>query len=128
MTIPATLLSIDGMDFTEYDARSITVQLRPEQNGGTLERDWNGNLVDLTIVNFRKYQVSISTSDDLFGPPFADVWRGSGPYTVRLIPDMIANTGETDNILTLSTYVDDWSISRNEWGAETGWQVDLREA
>lgn len=127
MTFQATLLSINGLEFTEYDARSISVQLRPEQNG-TLERDWNGNSVDLTRVQFRKYQVGISCSDDLYGPPFADVWRGSGPYTVRLIPDLVGNADDTDNILTLSMYVDDWNVDRNEWGAETGWQVELREA
>lgn len=121
-----TLLSIDGLGFSDYAVRGITVQLRPEPNSGTLERDWNGNLIDLTLVNFRKYTVSISCTDQE-GPPFANIWKGSGPYTVRLIPALLDDTGSTDNILTLSMYVDDWNVSRDEWGAETGWQIDLRE-
>lgn len=120
-----TLLSIDGISFSDYATRGITCTVRPEPNGN-LERDWNGNLVDLTIENFRKYQVSISCTDQE-APPFSDVWKGSGPYTVSLVPEVgIFNT--TDPIMVLSMYVDDWNISRDEYGAETGWQLDLREA
>lgn len=120
-----TLLSIDSLTFSDYATRGITCSLRPEPNGN-LERDWNGNLIDLTIENFRKYQVSIACTDQE-GPPFADVWKGSGPYTVRLVPQLIGDVPSTDNILTLSMMVDDWNISRDEYGAETGWQLDLRE-
>lgn len=126
MSNNSTLLSIDGLDFSDYATRGITCNLRPEQNG-TLERDWNGSAVDITLINFRKYQVSISCTDQE-GPPFSDIWKGSGPYTVRLISDLVGGILSTDNILALSMYVDDWSVSRDEWGAETGWQLDLREA
>jgi hypothetical protein len=126
MSNNSTLLSIDSLDFSDYATRGITCALRPEQNG-TIERDWNGNAVVLTIANFRKYQVTVSCTDQE-GPPFADVWRGDGPYTVRLISDLVGGTLSTDNVLTLSMYVQDWSVSRDEWGAETGWQLDLVEA
>lgn len=125
MTEPTTLLSIDGIDFSDYAVRGITCTLRPD-TAGSLSRDWNGQLVDLTIEQFRKHLVSISCND-IEGPPFADVWKGSGPYTVRLIEHLIGETGSTDNILTLSMLVEDWNVSRDEWGAETGWQLDLRE-
>lgn len=122
----STLLTINGLDFSDYATRGITCEVRPEQNGD-LERDWNGNLVDLTIENFRKLRVSITCTDQE-GPPFSDVWKGSGPYTVTLIPDIHGDTPSTDNTITISAYVDDWNVGRDEWGAETDWQLDLREA
>lgn len=122
---PTTLLSIDGLDFSDYAVRGITCTLRPDQ-AGSLERDWTGELVDMTIEQFRKYLVSVSCTD-IEGPPFSDVWKGSGPYTVRLLQYMLGDVPSTDNILTLSMLVDDWNVSRDEWGAETGWQIDFRE-
>lgn len=122
----STLLTINGLDFSDYATRGITCEVRPEQNGD-LDRDWNGNLVDLTIENFRKRRVSITCTDQE-GPPLFDVWKGSGPYTVTLIPDLVGDTPSTDNTITILAYVDDWNVSRDEWGAETGWQLDLREA
>lgn len=122
----STLLTINGLDFSDYATRGITCNVRPDANG-ILERDVNGNLVDLTIESFRKMLVSISCTDQE-GPPFTDVWKGTGPYTVTLITDLMGDTVSTDNTITLTMYVDDWNVSRDEWGAETGWQLDLREA
>lgn len=120
-----TLLTIDGIEFSDDASLGISCSVKPEANGA-LDRDVNGNLVDLTIESFRKLQVSVSCSW-IDAPELSGIWKGSGPHTVTLVPH-VGVVNNTDNTMTLSMYVDDWSVIRDEWGAETGWQLDLREA
>ena len=120
-----TLLTIDGIELSDDASLGIRCSVRPEANGN-LDRDWNGNIVDETIENFRKLQVSVSC-DWIDAPVLTGVWKGSGPHTVTLIPH-VGLVNNTDNTMTLSMYVDDWTVTRDEFDAVTGWQLDLREA
>lgn len=119
-----TLLSIDSITFPDAAVRGITVTLRPDNNG-SLERDVNGNLVDLTIEEFQKYRASISCSD-MEAPDFDGIYKGSGPHTVTLIQNLgVSNT--TDGTLVLSMMVDDFEVSHHEWDATVDWSLELVE-
>jgi hypothetical protein len=119
-----TLLSIDGITIPDYAARRMVVTVTPEDNG-SMERDVNGILVDLTLTSFHKLHVSIAGSDKE-APTLNGIFRGSGPYVVTLIP----NTGvsdSTDGTLTLTMRVDTWNSAAQDWEATTDWRIDLIE-
>jgi hypothetical protein len=120
-----TLLSISGISIPDDAARGITVTLQPEDNG-SLERDVEGTLQDLTVSGFQKYKISISCSDTE-APLLSGIFRGSGPFDLTLVQ----NTGlpdQTDGTpFTLSVMVDTWQTSPHEWDAVTDWQIDLVE-
>lgn len=119
----ATLLSIDGIDFSDYSVRGISMKLQPIANGD-LARDVRGVLRDLTLEQFRKYAVSISCTDHE-APTLTDVWKGK-VVTVNCIPE-IGVISNTDGTLTLEMMVDDWNTDRNEYQAETVWTLSLLE-
>lgn len=122
--VAMTLVAIDGITIPDAAARGITVTLQPEENGA-LERDVNGGLHDVTITGFQKYRASIACSDQE-APLLDGIFRGSGPYTVTLIPNL-GVAGNSDGTLTLTMMVDSWQSAAHEWDAATDWQVDLIE-
>lgn len=119
-----TLLSINSITIPDAAARGITVTLQPEETGA-LERDVNANLHDLTIESFRKYRVTIACSD-MEAPMLSGIFRGAGPYTVTLIPNL-GVSNNSDETLTLSMLVDTWQTGVHEWDAVTDWSVNLIE-
>lgn len=121
--MPTTLLSIDDINFSDYATRGLTVTLSPIDSGA-LERDVNGNLVDLTLPEFRKLQASIECTDHE-APTFDDVWRGK-EVIVTFIPE-VGVVNNTDGTLTLQMMVDSWQTNRDEYGADTGWTLSLIE-
>jgi hypothetical protein len=80
----STLLSIVGIDLSDYASRDLTITLNPIVTGA-LERDVNGNLVDMTLESHRKYTAVVSCTDHE-APELTGVWRGL-EVTVTLIPE-----------------------------------------
>ena len=119
-----TLLSIDGITFPDAAVRGITATLRLDTNG-SLERDVNGNMVDLTLTAFRKYRASVSCSD-FEAPDLDGIYKGSGPHTVRLIPKL-GVSDSTDGTLTLSMMVEEFEVSTHEWDTTVDWSIELVE-
>jgi len=117
---PPTLLSITGIDLGQYSARGLTLQLQPLQSSNGLRRTINGDLLDLTAPQFRKYSVSISC-EDVDAPDLTGIYQGM-PVTVTLIPE----TGI--GVVTLSMLVDSWQTSAQEWEHLTNWTLNLLEA
>lgn len=121
--IPATLMSIDGIDFEDWAVRGIKMSLQPIDNG-ELVRDCNGNLRDITIDSHRKYAISISCTDQ-DAPILTNVWRGK-QIELSCIPGLGVdnNTGGT---LTINALVTGWTTNRDEYGASTDWQLDAEQ-
>jgi hypothetical protein len=119
-----TLLDIDGVDFSQYAVRGITMTLEPIDQAASLARDCRGQLADISLAQFRQYKVSISCTDHE-APELTDVWPGMD-VTITCIPGLgAANT--TGDVLTILAKVTAWNTSRDEWAAEVAWQLEAEQ-
>jgi hypothetical protein len=125
MTTPAyTLLAIDGIDFSQYAVRGITMTLTPIDQAAALARDCRGELVDISLAQFRQFKVAISCTDHE-APELTDVWPGMD-VTIVCIPGLgAANT--TGDVLTIVARVTAWNTSRDEWAAEVAWSLEAEQ-
>ncbi len=125
-----SLLSLTGpgFDLSKWALRGVTADLQPIDQSSQIERDVNGNAMDLSAPEFRKYALTISCADQE-SPGFAAVsseadgiWPGT-LVTVGL-PPQLGSVGplEFDMMVTKP-----WRESRDEYGALTSWQIDLEE-
>lgn len=69
-----TVLKIDNISFPIGSARGITQTITPVDNG-ELRRTVNGELVDITRAENRKYESTINCAD-MGIPTLGDIWRG----------------------------------------------------
>ena len=119
-----TLLDIDGVDFSQYAVRGITMTLEPIDQAASLARDCRGQLADISLAQFRQYKVSISCTDHE-APELTDVWPGMD-VTITCIPGLgAANT--TGDVLTILGKVTAWNTTRDEWAAEVAWQLEAEQ-
>ncbi len=89
-----------------------------------MARDCRGELVDISLAQFRQYRVSITCTDHE-APELTDVWPGQD-ITITCIPGLgAANT--TGDVLTIFAKVTAWNTSRDEWAAEVAWQLDAEQ-
>jgi len=125
MTTPAyTLLAIDGIDFSQYAVRGITMTLTPIDQATALARDCRGELADISLAQFRQFKVAISCTDHE-APQLTDVWPGMD-VTIMCIPGLgAANT--TGDVLTIVARVTAWNTSRDEWAAEVAWSLEAEQ-
>ena len=121
---PYTLLSIDGIDFSQYAVRGITMTLEPIEQAKNVARDCRGFLADISLEQFRQFKVSITCTDHE-APELTDVWPGQD-ITITCIPELgVPDT--TDGQLTILAKVTSWSTSRDEWAAEVAWQLEAEQ-
>ena len=119
-----TLLAIDGIDFSQYAVRCITMTLTPIDQAAALARDCRGMLADISLAQFRQYKVTIECTDHE-APQLADVWPGQD-ITITCIPGLgVPDT--TDGQLTILAKVTAWNTSRDEWAAEVQWQLEAEQ-
>lgn len=125
MTTPAyTLLAIDGVDFSQFAVRGITMTLAPIDQAANLARDCRGELADISVAQFRQFKISISCTDHE-APELTDVWPGQD-VTITCIPGLgAANT--TGDVLTILAKVTAWDASRDEWSAEVAWKLEAEQ-
>ena len=121
---PYTLLSIDGIDFSQYAVRGITMTLTPIQQAASLRRDCRGDLADVSIAQFRQYAVSITCTDHEV-PELTDVWPGKD-ITIACIPGL-GSSNTTGDVLTILAKVTAWDTSRDEWAAEIQWKLSAEQ-
>lgn len=121
-------LSGPGFDLSLYALRGLTADLSPIDQSAQIERDVNGNLMDLSAPELRKYRVTIGCTDQE-SPGFASmssdadgIWPGS-LVTVTLMPQL----GSADPITLDMMVTRPWSESRDEYGAASAWQIELEE-
>jgi hypothetical protein len=119
-----TLLAIDGIDFSQYAVRGITMTLTPIDQAASLARDCRGALADISLAQFRQYKVSISCTDHE-APELSDVWPGMD-ITIDCIPGL-GTANSTGDVLTILAKVTSWNTSRDEWAAEVAWQLEAEQ-
>jgi hypothetical protein len=119
-----TLLSIDGIDFSQFAVRGITMTLAPIDQAKNVARDCRGALADISVEQFRQHKISISCTDHE-APELTDVWPGMD-ITITCIPGLgAANT--TGDVLTILAKVTSWNTSRDEWAAEVAWTLEAEQ-
>lgn len=138
-----TLLSISVMGLPPYSIRGVTQTLQPIAAAGSLRRTINGVLTDLSQSQFRKYASSLSCSD-VDPPAFDGIWQGqtvvvdcvvelcyptssAGPSRTVVPGSEREADGFTFYRPRLTMKVVSLNVSKDEWGAVNGWQLDLEE-
>jgi hypothetical protein len=119
-----TLLAIDGIDFSQYAVRGITMTLAPIDQAKALARDCRGELADISLAQFRQYKVSITCTDHE-APELTDAWPGTD-ITITCIPGLGASN-TTGDVLTILAKVTAWNTSRDEWAAEVAWTLEAQQ-
>ena len=121
---PYTLLAIDGIDFSQYAVRGITMTLEPIDQAKNVARDCRGELADISLAQFRQYKVTVTCTDHE-APELTDVWPGQD-VTITCVPGLgAANT--SGDVLTIPAKVTTWNTSREEWAAEVAWQLEAEQ-
>jgi hypothetical protein len=123
MSQQMTLLQIDGVDFSPWAVRGLTMTLSPIDAAKALARDCRGALVDISLAQFRQFKTSI-TCTDFEAPELTDVWPGKD-ITIICIPGLgVSSIPSPDDVLTILAKVTSWNTSRDEWAAEVAWQLE----
>jgi hypothetical protein len=117
---PYTLLAIDGIDFSDYAIRGITMTLEPIEQAKNVVRDCRGILVDISVSQFRQYKTTI-TCKDHEAPELTNIWPGQD-ITITCIPGI-----GVGNPLVILAKVTGWNTSREEWPAEVAWQLEAEQ-
>jgi len=137
-----TLLVLWGIGIPDYSARGLTQTLEPIEASANVRRTVNGALVDFSHAQFRKYKSTISCQDQ--EPPAIDgVWPGhvvtvdcvaelSYPATGSPARPVVPGSARSDGAFVfyrprLEMRVTGFSVSLDEYGATTHWQMDLEE-
>lgn len=136
-----TVLILDPIGTPDTSARGITETL--DVLGGDLRRTVNGELIDLSPAQFRKFRISWSC-DDMDSPAVNAIYPGAH-LTVAAITELayLTATGSPDRPVAdgssrvvgdftfyrpvLDVLVAAWQIETNEWGAATGWRMTAEE-
>src|SRR5262245_56792481 len=119
---PYTLISINGIDFSDFSARGISMTLTPIDQAANVARDCLGQLIDISIAQFKQYKISISCTDN-DAPELTGVWPGSD-IEVTCLPRM---NSTSDTPLVIVAKVTSWNTSREEWNAEISWQIEAEQ-
>src|SRR5262245_36516419 len=120
-----TLLAIDGIDFSDYAVRGITMTLTPIEQAVNVARDCRGVLVDISLAQFRQYKVSITCTDHE-APALTGIWPGQN-ITITCIPGLGVVSPPGD-VLVISAKVTAWDTSRGEWGPEgVQWTLEAEQ-
>ena len=137
-----TLLELSAMGIPLYSGRGLTETLTPIEESKDLARDINGDLIDLSVAQFQKYQSKI-TCRDVQAPAIDGIWPGQ-PVTVSCVPELSFPNGGTpsraivDGSLRvagdftfyrprLQMRVVEVTTSMDEWAADIQWELDLEE-
>jgi hypothetical protein len=119
---PYTLIAIDAIDFTDFAVRGITMTLTPIDQSKNVARDCLGNLVDISVAQFRQHKITITCTDN-DAPELANAWPGTD-ITITCLPRM---NSTSDTPLVIAAKVTSWNTSRDEWGAEIAWQIEAEQ-
>lgn len=139
----STLLKISGVGMSPYAARGLTQTLGPIEQAKNIRRTINGESIDLSAEQFRKYASVITGSDQM--PPGVDgIWPGH-IVEVECIGELqyvtiggsaarpkVAGSERTEGIYTyyrpvLDMRVMDFDQTFDEWNAQVSWTITLEE-
>ena len=137
-----TMLTLTGVGVPAYSARGLTQTLEPLEQAISLQRTINGELIDLSRSEFRKYKSTISGTDQR--PPSCDgLWPGR-QIVVDCIEELAYPDGgvpqrpvvEGSSFLEagflyyrprLTMVVTAFQLSRDEYSAQVAWSMTLEE-
>lgn len=137
------VLTLSGIGVPSYSARGASQTLEPIQASQQLRRTVNGELIDISRPEFRKYRSRISCSDQQ-SPAVDGVWPGQ-VVTVGCISELsyltaggspartpVTGSSRTEGAYTvyrpsLTMRVVSFSQDTDEYGAETSWSLELEE-
>ncbi len=137
------VLTLSGIGVPPYSARGASQTLEPIASSQQMRRTINGELIDISRAEFRKYRSTISCADQQ--PPAVDgVWPGQ-VLTVGCISElsyrtagstpsrnMVAGSSRTEGDYTfyrpsLTMRVVAFSQDTDEYGAAVSWSLQLEE-
>jgi len=139
----STLLKISGIGMSPHAARGLTQTLNPIEQAKDLRRTINGELIDFSVEQFRKY-ASVISGNDQMPPGVAGVWPGRH-IQVECLAELyyltaggsaerpvVAGSARTEGPYTyyrpvLEMRVLDFSQSFDEWDAQVSWSLTLEE-
>lgn len=144
MVDEVTLLRLSPLGVPPYSARGITQTLEPIAASSSMRRTVNGELIDLSVEELRKYKSTIQCTDQRH-PALSGVWPG-----MTLTVSCVAELGyeETTDAAPERTVVDDssyteegftyyrpmlsmkvvgYQVNHDEWGVVVGWTMELEE-
>jgi hypothetical protein len=138
-----TDLTISGPGIAPFSARGLTQTLDHIDAASVLARSVNGDLLDFSPPQMRKFKSTI-TCEDVDGPALDDVWPGDvltvdcaaelgfktgvGSATRPIVPDSSrASGGYTYYRPQLIMMVISYTTSRDEYGRLVSWTLDLEE-
>jgi len=119
-----TLLAIDAIDFSDYAIRGITMTMEPIAQAAALARDCRGMLADISLAQFRQVKITITCTDQE-APQLTDIWPGQD-ITITCIPG-VGVPDDPAGQVTILAKVTTWKTSRDEWAAETAWELDAEQ-
>jgi hypothetical protein len=137
------VLTLSGIGVPPYSARGTSQTLEPIGSSQQLRRTINGELIDISRAEFRKYRSTISCVDQQ--PPAVDgVWPGQ-VLMVGCISELsyrtaggaparpvVAGSSRTEGDYTsyrpsLTMRVVSFNQDTDEYGAEVSWSLQLEE-
>lgn len=121
--MPNTLVSISGIDLSDYAVRGLKLSLAPIPAATQLKRTVNGELIDNSSDQFHeKYAVKISCTDQE-GPGLFGVRPGT-EVELTCLADMLGN-GDEDTPIIFDALVVRYSAERGEYEADLVWELEL---
>lgn len=138
-----TLLVISGAGIQPYSARGLTQSLTPIDAAKQTRRTVNGNMIDVSAEQFRKYKTTISCTDQNT-PALDGIWPGQ-QVTVDCVATLsyktaggspsrtvVPGSSYTEGSFTifrprLNMIVMDYDTTEDEYGAVVSWKLDLEE-
>lgn len=137
-----TDLELIGMGVTLYSARGLNQTCEPIAASQDLRRTVNGKLIDCSDPIFRKYRTVITCTDQS-APAFGGLHVGAkvtvhcvfefgyDAYGAQERPAVPNSEREAGGFAfyrpILECLVVAFSIQEDEWGAQTGWTLELEE-
>lgn len=139
----STILALTGMGIPPYSSRGLTQTLNPIPASANLRRNVNGILKDISASQFQKYNSTI-TGNDADPPAIEGQWAGM-TVVVDCIPELayltfsdlpsrtiVPGSLREDGDYTfyrprLTMMIVNFSIQKDEFGARTGWTLELEE-
>ncbi len=139
-----TLLTISGLGTMLYQARGLTQTLEVIKESQQLARTINGQLIDMSVPQFRKYLSKVSAKDVTVAP-IDNLWPGmevtvecaawlsyvtgnsGSPFKAEVSGSSYVMGAYTFYRPVLTMRVTNVSVSDNEWAAESTWNIELEE-
>lgn len=139
-----TRLRLSPISIPLYSARAVTETLAPIQIAARYGRTVNGELIDLSAIQLRKYGVSLTCTDQQ-SPALSGVWPGqiltvdciselayetnsdNGPERTVVEGSSREESGFTFYRPRLTMMVTAFSYNTDEYEALIGWTLTLEE-